>query len=179
MGILELGNLLKPYLDATPGQPVQGVEDDFNQLVQSAPHETVSQGLADAFRSDHTPAFGEMVGQLFGRASGTQQAGLLTHLLGALGPGILGSLAGGVLGRLQLPSTNTAQPAVTSQQASQLSPAQVSEVAEHAAKQDPSVIDRVSSFVAQHPQLVQGLGGAALTIALAKIAQGLQGSGRI
>jgi hypothetical protein len=55
---------------------------------------------------------------------------------------------------------------VTPQQANQISPAQVQEIASHAEKQNPSVVDQVSSFYSQHPQVVKALGGLALTIAL-------------
>ena len=43
--------------------------------------------------------------------------------------------------------------------------------AEHAEKQNPSVVDQVSSFYAQHPQVVKALGGLALTIALQHMLQ--------
>ena len=33
-------------------------------------------------------------------------------------------------------------------------------------KQNPSIVDQVSSFYSQHPQVVKALGGLALTIAL-------------
>ena len=55
---------------------------------------------------------------------------------------------------------------VTPQQASQVSPEQVQQIAAQAEKQNPSVVDQVSSFYSQHPQVVKALGGLALTIAL-------------
>jgi hypothetical protein len=58
---------------------------------------------------------------------------------------------------------------VTPQQASQISPVQVQQMAAHAERQDPSVVDQVSSFYAQHPQLMHALGGMALTVALQHI----------
>jgi hypothetical protein len=51
-----------------------------------------------------------------------------------------------------------------------INPAQIQQLAEHAERQDPSIVDKMSGFYAQHPDLVKTLGGAALTIALAKIA---------
>jgi hypothetical protein len=47
----------------------------------------------------------------------------------------------------------------------------VEEVAREAEKKDPSIIDRVSDIYAQQPQLLKVLGGAALAIALGKMAQ--------
>ena len=55
---------------------------------------------------------------------------------------------------------------MTPQQANQVSPDQVQVIASHAEKQNPSVVDQVSSFYSQHPQVVKALGGLALTIAL-------------
>jgi hypothetical protein len=40
-----------------------------------------------------------------------------------------------------------------------------------AEKQDPSVLDRVGAYYAQHPEVVKVLGGAALAIALGQVAK--------
>jgi len=112
------------------------------------------------FRSDQTPSFPDMISNLFNQSDPNQRAGLLTHLLGSVAPGALagtpglsslGALAGGQL---------------TPQQANQISTEQVQQIAVHAEKQDPSVIDKVSSFYAQHPGVMKAVGGLALTIAL-------------
>jgi hypothetical protein len=44
-------------------------------------------------------------------------------------------------------------------------------VAVEAEKKDPSVVDRISKFYAEQPALLKTLGGLALTIAMAKVAQ--------
>ena len=44
-------------------------------------------------------------------------------------------------------------------------------VAHEAEKKDPSIVDRISALYAQQPALVKTLGGLALTVAMAKIAQ--------
>ena len=54
--------------------------------------------------------------------------------------------------------------------AEQVSPEVVQEIATQAEQKDPSSIDMASNFYAEHPTLVKGLGAAALTIALAKVA---------
>jgi hypothetical protein len=59
---------------------------------------------------------------------------------------------------------------VTPQQASQISPQQVQDLANHAEKSNPDIFDKLGGFYAEHPQLVKTLGSAALTIALAKMA---------
>ena len=133
---------------------------DYDQVAQHAPTEEVAGGLSQAFRSDRTPPFPEMVSNLFSHSDPNQRAGLLNRLLGGIGPGALAGLPGGLAGLLGGRSE------VTPQQANQLSPAQVQEIASHAEKQNPSVVDQVSSFYSQHPQVVQALGGLALTIAL-------------
>ena len=108
-----------------------------------------------------------------GSSSGTpdpqQRAGVLNQLLGALGPGLLGAGAGGALGDLmrRLGGGST----VTPEQAQAITPEQVQEVAHRAEQQNPSIIDKVSDFYAQHPGLVKTLGSAALAIALARMAQ--------
>jgi hypothetical protein len=67
-----------------------------------------------------------------------------------------------------------AAPQLTPEQASQLSPDQVQEIAEKAEQENPGVVDRMGDFYAQHPNLVKGLGGAALAIALAHMASNMQ-----
>ncbi|MCU1294899.1 MAG: hypothetical protein JWP08_3749, partial [Bryobacterales bacterium] len=55
--------------------------------------------------------------------------------------------------------------------ASQVDPAEVQRLAEHAEKQDPSIVDQLSQVYAQHPTLVKSLGAAALGIAMKRIAE--------
>ena len=69
----------------------------FDQVAQAVPSNVLADGLAHAFRSDQTPAIGDMVGQLFANSNGQQQAGMLNQIIAALGPAAAGSLAGGVL----------------------------------------------------------------------------------
>ncbi|HET9577929.1 MAG TPA: hypothetical protein VFP44_08890 [Usitatibacter sp.] len=47
----------------------------------------------------------------------------------------------------------------------------VEAAAAEGARRDPGIIERVSRFYAQHPQLVQTLGSAALSIAMARMAR--------
>ena len=60
---------------------------------------------------------------------------------------------------------------LTPEQAQKISPEVVQQLGAHAEKSNPSIIDSVSSFYAQHAGLVKTLGGAALTVALAKVAE--------
>jgi hypothetical protein len=140
-------------------------ETHFDEVAQNASHDELGAGLAGAMRSDQTPPFGDMVGQLFGHSSSTQQAGVLNQILASLGPAALSGIAGGVLGRMLAPG----QSQLTPDQASKLSPDQVSEIAAHAEKSQPGVIDQVGQFYAQHAGLIKMLGGAALAVTMAKM----------
>jgi hypothetical protein len=173
MGFLDIGNLLKQYLGATPAQSSPEVDQHFQQAAQVAPHEALSHGLAEAFRSDQTPPFGQMLAQLFAQSSPQQQAAILTQLFSTLGPGVLSSLAAaGGAGNLAALSAG-GQSQVTPQQATQVSPQAVQQLASQAEQTNPSIIDVMSSFYAQHPGLVKTLGGGALTLIMAKMAERL------
>ncbi len=157
MGLMDI---LQQY--AGGGTPAQGnVADHFDQVAQQVPQQDLGNALGAAFRSEATPPFGQMVGNLFGQSNPQQQAGVLSQLVQSLGPGAMTGVAGGILGRIfgggQAPSV------VTPQQASQLSPSDVGALAEHAQQQDPSITDRLGSFYAQHPTLVKTLGAVALS----------------
>jgi hypothetical protein len=158
-----VSSLLKNY---EGGASQQTATQDFQQVAQHAPPSAISGGLADAFRSDQTPPFGQMVSQMFSQSNGDQRAGILNHLLAAAGPG---ALSGGLLGSLGSMLGGSTQ--VTPQQAQQVSPEAVQHLAEHAQQQDPSIIDRASEFYAQHPTLVQGLGAGALALIMSRMSQ--------
>lgn len=128
-------------------------ETHFDDVAQNASHDQLGAGLAGAMRSDQTPPFGDMVGQLFGHSSSTQQAGVLNQILGSLGPTAFSGIAGGALGRMLAPG----QSQLTPDQASRLSPDQVSDIAAHAEKSQPGVIDQVGQFHAQHAGLIKML----------------------
>jgi len=156
------------------GPAAPDAEAHFDQVAQHASQEDLSHGISDALRSDQTPPLGQMVSEMFSRANPNQQAGMLNQILGSLNPAILGSL-GGVLGGLASQARGGGQTQVTPQQASQISPQQVQDLANHAEQHNPGVFDQLGEFYAQHPQLVKTLGSAALTIALAKMANRMRG----
>jgi hypothetical protein len=141
--------------------------EDYRNIAEAAPPQVMADALAHAFRSDQTPSFPEMVSSLFRQSNPEQRAGLLNHLIGAIGPAALAS----VPGLNELAGSSGGGPRVTSQQASQISAEQVQEAAAHAQRDNPSIVDKVSSFYAQHPQVVKALGGAAITIAIQHIAR--------
>ncbi len=163
MSFSNLMGLLQQY--ATPGASHTGnVQQDFAQVSQAAPQEHLATGLADAFRSSQTPPFAQMVSKLFSNSNGEQQAGLLNHLLGSVGSGAASDIVGGLLG---------GGSKVTAEQAQQVPPEAVHQLAEQAEKNDPSIVDTVSSFYAQHPTLVQTLGASALGLIMSHISRRL------
>lgn len=176
----QLGGILQQYTGAQANQAPDTVHDDFDQLAQNAPTSALADGLAAAFRSDQTPDFGQMAANLFSNSGNQQRAGILNTLIQAAGPALIsqvlargdgggassGSGLGSIIGLL-----TGGQQEVTPEQAAQVSPEAVQHLAEQAQTKDPSIIDRVSDFYAEHPTLIKTLGTAALTIALAKIAQ--------
>ena len=167
MGLMDILNQV-----VAAGNSGRASDQHYDQVVQHAPGDVLSAGLAEAFRSDQTPAIGSMVGQLFGNSNGQQQAGMLNQIIASLGPAAAGSLAGGVLGGLLRPGSTQVTPA----QASQLSPQQVNEIVTHADQSSPGIADQLASFYSQHSGLVKTLGGAALFIALAKMKDSLSQS---
>ncbi len=154
----ELGGLLQQYAGAN--QPTQTTEQDFDQAATVAPRDAMSQGLAEAFRSDQTPPFANMLGQLFGNSSGMQRANILNTLLSVAGPALLsGALqqGGSGMGGLGQLSGLLRQGQVSPQQAEQIPTEAVEQLAREAEQRDPSVIDRVSDFYSEHPGLVKTL----------------------
>jgi hypothetical protein len=166
----DLGNLLQQYLGGNAGANQAQATDDFDRVAQQAPRAEVARGVTEALRSDQTPPFPQMVGQLFGHSNPDQRAGMLNQLLSSVGPSLLSGGAGGILGSL----LGGGQNRVTPEQASQLSPQQAQDIAAHAEQQNPGVVDQMGNFYSEHPTLVKALGGAALAIALGHMAQGMQ-----
>ena len=69
---MTLGDILDQYAS----RPTS-TEADFDHVAPQVSPEVLGDGIAEAFRSDQTPAFGNMVGQLFGNSDSSQRAGLL------------------------------------------------------------------------------------------------------
>ncbi len=159
----QIGGMLQQYAGGNKSH--ETAEQDFDQVAGNAPPNVLSGGLADAFRSNETPPFGNMLGQMFGNSNGSQKANILNTLLATAGPALL---SGGILGQLGN-LLKSGQP-VTADVAEQVSPQDVEQLAVEAEKQDPSVVDRVSDFYSQHPTLVKGLGAVALAFMMRSMA---------
>ena len=160
MSISNLMGLLERYANPAAGN-AGNAEQDFEQVAQSASQPHLASGLAEAFRSDQTPPFGQMLGTLFNNSNGQQRAGILNQLLSAAGPGAAGILGSFLGGGSQ----------VTPEQAQQVPPEAVHQLAEQAQKNDPSIVDRASGFYAQHPTLVKALGAGSLALIMSHMSR--------
>ena len=162
--------VLQQYAGSNASNPPANVQQDFQHVAQNAPQSSLAGGLSNAFNSNQTPAFPQMLSSLFSNSNSDQKSGILSHLIGAAGPsaagGILGSLGGLLSGGLGQGSTQ-----LTPQQAEQVSPEAVQQLAQHAQQNDPSIVDKASSFYAQHPQVVQALGAGALAMVMSHMSQ--------
>ena len=163
----EVGTLLGQYKGASASSPPPNVATDFAKIAEKTPASAISGGLAEAFRSESTPEFGEMVSKLFAQSDGTQRAGILNQLIAAAGPALRpgGALAG--LSGLLSGSGSSVAP----EQAQQVSADAVRQLADEAHKHDPSIVDRASEFYAQHPTLVKSLGAGALALVMSHLSQ--------
>ena len=139
--------------------PPPEAQAQFQQIAQSAPPEELSEGLQDAFNSDKTPPFAQMIAQLFGQADGQQKNGILGALLGGLGGAAQQALGrAGVDGRPD--------------EATQLSTGQVEQIAQQAQDADPGIVGQMSRFYAENPVLVKSLGGLAMAMVLGRMTSG-------
>jgi len=166
MALSDLLGMLEQYRGASAAAPPPTVEQDFSKVAEATPQSHLAGGLAEAFRSSETPPFGQMIISLFSNSNGQQRAGILNQLLGSVGPGMLSSGAFGGLAAL-LNGRNS----ITPEQATQVQPQVVQQLAEHAEKQNPSIVDQASQFYAQHPTLVQGLGAGALALIMSHLSR--------
>ena len=164
MGLLDFVNELQSYAGADPSAPPPKTQEDFAKISQSVPQQHLASGLAQAFQSNQTPPFPQMLGNLFSQSNGEQRAGILNQLLGAGGESLgagLPQLAGVLGGSRQ----------VTPEQAQQVPQSEVQQLAERAQNNDPSIVERASSFYAQHPQVVQALGAGALSLIMSHLSR--------
>jgi hypothetical protein len=169
----QLGNLLKQYTTsggsgaATAATPAPDVHAHFDQVAEAAPPSAIAEGLTAAFKSDRTPAFGQMLSTLFNNSSGDQKAGMVNQLMSSVNPDTLKQVLSGV-GLAGLVGGGTTQ--LSPDQAQRLSPDAVQKLATHAQTANPGIVETVSDFYSQHTTLIKTLGGTALTVALAKMA---------
>jgi len=171
MGLLE--NLQGLIQQAASGNAsTADTHTAYDQVVQAVPQGSLSDAISHTFKSDQTPAFDQMVAGLFSQSSPEQKAGLLNQLLGSLGPAAAQALAsaGGMAALTNLLKGGSGT--VTPQQAEQVPPQAIEVLAQNAARKDPSIMDKAAGFYSQHPDLVKGIGVAALGFLMSRISAG-------
>jgi hypothetical protein len=173
----QVTEIMDKYATTHASRVPDSVETDFDRVSQVAPPEHVSEGLAEAFRSPQTPPFASMLSQLFGRSPVTQKSNVLNALVSALGPALMSQLLA-KHGATRAASELQNSAKVSAEAAAQVPASSVEAVAAEAEKKDPTIVDRISKFYADQPALVKTLGGLALTVALAKVAQRQRQGGR-
>jgi hypothetical protein len=165
----QLKGVLDQYSGASADQPPQNVHDHFDQAAQNLPQDTLADGISHAFQSGQTAPFHQMVSQLFSTGNPQQRTGLLNQLVSAAGSSGISAGGGGLSGLANLFKGGNTK--ITPQQAQQISPQQVEQLAQHINNNNPSAIDQISGFVSQHPGWFKTLGAGALTVAMAKMAE--------
>jgi len=163
-----IGDLLKQFSGS--GTPAN-VEQHFDEVAKNVPCSSLAGWLAEAFRSGDTPPFAQMAAQLFSNGNGQQQATMLTTLMSSVGPEVLSKFTGNNPNSPLAALLQSGGGQVSAEQAGQIDPAEVQELAQHVEQHDPSIIDRVSEVYAEHPTLIKTLGAAAMAIAVKKIAE--------
>ncbi len=167
MQVADLVGIFEQYRNVSVTNPPQNVQQDYQRAAEAVPSSHLADALSQAFRSGETPPFSQMVSNLFANSTPDQRAGILNHLMGAVGPRALGSLALGSLGGL----LRGANANVSPEQAKQISPDDVQVLAAHAEQQNPSIIDHASQFYSQHPKLVQALGAGSLALIMSHLSK--------
>lgn len=157
--------ILQQYTGASPSTSSTDVTTHYDTVSQAVPKDVLAKGLSAAFNSDQTPAFGNMVSSLFQQSSAEQKSGMLNQLLAAAGPSILSKVLPGSAST----TLTSGSSQVTPETASQITPEQVQAIATETHKQNPSIVDSISGFYAQHPTLIKALGATALTVAMSKM----------
>jgi hypothetical protein len=166
-----IGGLLQQYTGQNAN--TADAEAHFDQVSNAVPSSALGGAVSDMFRSSNTPPFSQLAAQMFGNANGAQKASVLNELIAAAGPMLPSILGGAGLGALA--SKLTGGGAVTPEVAEQVSPEAVQQVAQHVEQHDPSIVDRLGSVYSEHPTLIKTLGGAALAVTLAKLAERQRG----
>ncbi|MBV9866965.1 MAG: hypothetical protein JO316_16555 [Abitibacteriaceae bacterium] len=181
------------YDQAAQAAPQSALADGIAAAFHSNQTPPFAQMAAQIFGN----ASGEQKAGLLNTLIAAADPAVVSQVLGSGGSGGLGQILGGLGGGQQsgaaqedgsddsqdnAPQDDTSQdatdggdtPQVTPEQAAQVSPDVVQELAAHAQNQDPSVVNQISNIVAQEPGLAKVLGGGALSTILSHLAQGAQ-----
>ena len=167
----QISDIIDKYGTAASGNVPSSVDADFDHFSRTAPSSTVSDGLAEAFRSRQTPPFATMLSQLFDRSPSNQKTNVLNTLVATLGPALVSQLLAKHGANRAANELQGGSGQISAEVADQVPSNSIEAVAAEAEKKDPSIVDRISRFYAEQPALIKTLGGLALTVAMAKVAQ--------
>ena len=167
----QVTDILQKYGSGDPAKIPGSVDADFDQFSRSAPSSTMSEGLAEAFRSQQTPPFASMLSQLFERSPSTQKTSVLNSLIASLGPVLVSQILARYGANRAAQALEGGEARISPELAEHIPAHSIEAVAAEAEKRDPSIVDRISQFYADQPALIKTLGGLALAVAMAKVAQ--------
>jgi len=164
-----LGGILQ---QAEGGQTPPDLHQHMDAAPSAIPQGELSGILSQVFNSPETPAFSQLLGNLFGQSSGGTQAGVLNGLISAAGPAVLGSImGGGGLSGLASIFGGGAPRQLTPEEAAKVSPEEISHLAQKVEQHNPGVVDKMSEIYSAHPTLIKALGTGAMMMALRKISE--------
>ena len=168
MGVLDdLGGILKQYSGAAAtANPGPAVAEHFDQVSSAVPASTLAEGVTHALSSSTgAGGLGQTLSKSYTQATGDQKAGILNTLVASVGA----TTAGRFLGSSATQALNSGSP-LSAQHAQQISPSAVQQLADQAAQNDNSVVNRLGALYAQHPTLVKGLGASAMALVMSRLA---------
>lgn len=168
----DVSAVLQQYAAETGVHSVQKVEQDFVTIAQQVPAEEVTGGLVQAIHSEQTPPFDELMRDSYARADVAQRKEMLKRLLDGAHPAVLRPLVdNNVLHYIGTDGGSMAGVYVDDDIAERLSPDVFQQIAREASSLDPEVVSKMSEFYADDPHAGRTLGGAALSVALGKMAE--------
>lgn len=168
----EVDAVLQKYASMGTVQSVQQVEQDFDTVSRKAPIEQVSMGLSEAIRSDQTSSFGKMVAQAFEQGGPDQRALMLNQLLQGVSADVLKMLRESSIDlSAHEVSKDGEQLQLSPTQAAQIEPEHIEVFANCVEKINPGIVDLMSFFYVQNPELAKPLGATVLGMAMDNVGQ--------
>lgn len=163
----DLGNLLQQHAGHVTANDPDGVAQAFRHIAATQPQSSIAEGISTALRAGETPAFAQIVSQLYLHSDATLRTTLLNLLLDNVSPAMLEALSGSI-GQLL---TDNGHPQLNSEQVADITPPQVAEIASVAEQHNPGIVDRVATLFSRHADIFNALDSSILKSALGKMAQ--------
>jgi hypothetical protein len=125
---------------------------------------TLGRLLAEAFRSGKIPPFAELLSRVFGAANPLQQTRILAMLMERLSEAALASMpdADAIDGLVGWSSGRAVL--FSSRRPAEVSPDQIKRLARLAEWHDPAIVDRMSRFWAEQPNVFAALDDGTLAV---------------